>query len=276
MGLALSMWSMHRTVEERDWTVIDFVKYCRQTGIEEVELLSVFWKDIDHELEQVISYMKEEGLRASSYAVTNNFVIADENARKAALQEIIKGIDIAQKLDTSILRVFAGNLIDGISKDEGFEWILEGLSKAAAAAEQSGIILCIENHGKLAGKGIQIKEIIEKVGSGALRSTFDVGNFLLVDENTTEAAKILLPYIQHVHLKDFKQNKGGEYSSLSGKKFDGVAIGEGDVDIATVIDMLKGASYQGAYVLEYEGTGSEMEGIQRCFDHYRSLTGKLG
>lgn len=274
MSLSLSMWSTHRTVEEKEWTVIDFIKYCSQTGIKEVELLSVFWKDIDRELDQVVLYMKEQGIKASSYAVTNNFVIADENARNSALQEIIKGIEIAKKLNTPILRVFAGNLIQGISENEGFRWIIEGLRKAALEAEKSGVILCIENHGKLAGKGSQIKKIIDEVGSSALRSTFDVGNFLLVDENTMEAAKILFPYIQHVHLKDFKKNKDGEYSSLSGEHFDGVAIGEGDVDIAGMIDMLNDAGYQGAYVLEYEGTGSELDGIQRCYDYYNKLTSK--
>jgi hydroxypyruvate isomerase len=33
MELALSMWSVHRTVRKKGWTVLDFLAFCEEEGI---------------------------------------------------------------------------------------------------------------------------------------------------------------------------------------------------------------------------------------------------
>lgn len=272
MELSLSMWSVHRTVRENGWTVLDFLSFCKTEGIRQVELLDVFWKDVERELPQVVAYTAENGIKVSSYAVSNDFVKSTEEERAKVEQDIMDAFPIAKTLGTSIIRVFSGNLSEIASFDEAFDWIVAGLTSAARKAEDEGIVLCLENHGHLAGSGLQVQTIIDKVNSPSLRSTFDTGNFLLVDEDPLTALDILLPNIAHVHLKDFVRKDDGRYKSLGGKAFEGADLGKGDVELKQILDRLASFGYQGAIVLEYEGVGSEAEGIRHSYDNFSTIT----
>ncbi|WP_438350695.1 sugar phosphate isomerase/epimerase family protein [Paenibacillus sp. FA6] len=271
MELSLSMWSVHRTVREKDWTVMNFLSFCTEEEIKHVELLDVFWKDVELELPQVISYIQEHKITVVSYAVANDFVNESAQERSAALTRITEAYPIAKALGTTIIRVFSGDLSGNITYEMALNWIVDGLSEAARQAEPCGILLGLENHGKLAGSGVQIQTIIDRIGSANLRSTFDTGNFLLVDEHPTQALAVLLPVIGHVHLKDFYLEPNGRYKSLSGKAYEGIALGSGDVEIKKIVDRLLEYGYQGAYVLEYEGVGSEAQGIRDSFTYFNSI-----
>ncbi|MEC0245500.1 sugar phosphate isomerase/epimerase [Paenibacillus chitinolyticus] len=276
MKLSLSMWSMHRTTRENQGTVLDFLTFCQQEGIGQVELLDVFWKDKEAEIPAVLAFLKENGITLSSYAVGNDFVKGTPGERAEALRVVKDGIETADRLGTSVVRVFSGNMSDAYTFDSALEWIVSGLGEAAALAERAGITLCLENHGKMAGKGDQVLEILKRVGSPALKSTFDTGNFLLVDEKPLHALEVLLPYIGHVHIKDFAETPEGRYKALSGKTYEGVFAGEGDVRLDAIVSRLKEAGYNGAYVLEYEGTGDEAEGIRKSYENFNHLVQTKG
>ena len=276
MQLSLSMWSLHRTVREKGWTVLDFLSFCKSEGIGSVELLNVFWKNREAEQDDVIRFARNNGIRIVSYAVGNNFVSESAEERETALKEITDAFPVAKAMGASVIRVFSGNLREGIDYETALGWIVDGLSKAARQAEAEGLTLCLENHGKLAGKGSQVKTIIERVGSKALRSTFDTGNFLLVDEHPAESIEVLLNDIGHVHVKDFKEQPGGRYKSLAGKTFEGVAAGEGDTRLKHLLTRLVESGYRGAYVLEYEGLGDEAEGVRKCYRFFREFAGEKG
>lgn len=272
MKLSLSMWSMHRTVRAQGWTALDFLSFCREEGIDQVELLDVFWKNAAEELPFIVSFAKENGIRIASYAVANDFVKADPAEREAALNTILNAFPIAKALGTSTIRVFSGNLSEGFTFESALAHIVEGLGLASALAERQGLTLCLENHGQLAGTGAQVLEILNRVGSPALKSTFDTGNFLLVEEDPLRALDVLLPHVGHVHVKDFKEDPQGRYRSLAGKTFEGTPAGGGLVRMDTIVQRLREAGYDGEYVLEYEGTGDEAAGIRASFDYFKSIS----
>lgn len=272
MKLALSMWSVHRIARQQSWSALDFLSFCRKEGIDRVELLNVFWKNVKEELPEVAEYAKRHGIRIVSYAVGNDFVQSDPAARNEALRQITDAFPVARTLGTGTIRVFSGNLKDGFTFDSALAYIVGGLGEAAAEAERQGLTLCLENHGMLAGTGKQVLDIIERVGSEALRSTFDTGNFLLVGENPLDALDVLLPYVGHVHIKDFYEAPDGPYRSLEGKTFQGIEAGSGLVDLDVIVNRLNGAGYAGAYVLEYEGPGDEAAGIRASYEYFGTLS----
>ena len=271
MKLALSMWSMHRTVRKEGWTALDFLEHCRREGIDRVELLNVFWRDIDAELPRVVEFARTNGIRVGSYAVANDFVHGDPAEREAALRQITDAIPVALTLGTRTIRVFSGNLGEGFTFESALGFIIDGLREAAAAAAAQGMTLCLENHGKLAGTGEQVRHILERVGSPALKSTFDTGNFLLVDEDPLDSLDVLLPQVAHVHVKDFAEDPEGRYVSLAGAKFEGVEAGKGLVRLDTIVERLQAGGYGGEFVLEYEGTGDEAEGIRASYAYFQTL-----
>jgi sugar phosphate isomerase/epimerase len=173
-----------------------------------------------------------------------------------------------------VIRVFSGNLAEGIAFEQARQWIIDGLKTASREAEKSGVTLCLENHGKLAGKADQIKTLLDRVDSPALRSTFDTGNFLLADEHPLDALRLLAPYIGHVHVKDFKEQGNGKYKSIGMRTYEGVPAGEGDASLPDVLDSLQAGGYTGAVVLEFEGIGDEADGIRQSFERLRTMLDK--
>ena len=83
-------------------------------------------------------------------------------------------------------RVFAGDVAEGITFDQAREWIVEGLALASEYADARGIKLALENHGSLAGRGEQVRGLIEDVRAqsenDALGANPDTGNFILVNQ----------------------------------------------------------------------------------------------
>lgn len=263
MKVAVSMWSLHREFYAGRLDVVDFIRWVADTEADGVELLDVFWKDHGTEGPKVLDALRETDLAVGAYAVGNNFVIPDAEARARQVEVITRGIDMARYLDSKVVRVFAGDLAEGIGFDEARDWIIDGLRKAAAYAEDKGITLALENHGLLAGKGAQVQGLIEEVGSTALKATIDTGNFLLVNEDPVHAVKILASLAGHVHFKDFRPAQADEapsYPALSGKRFVGTIIGEGVVDTEAILGILKDSGYDGWLSVEFEGLEEEKLG----------------
>ena len=132
-------------------------------------------------------------------------------------------------------------------------------------AEQKGITMVLENHGLLAGKSSQVKKILERVGSKALKSNADIGNFLLVNENSLDAVRNLNDKIGFLHLKDFKKvdDKHG-YAAIDGSIYQGVVLGKGDVPVSEIINFLKNHGYEGYLSIEYEGMGDPFQETLEC------------
>jgi sugar phosphate isomerase/epimerase len=240
-------------------TLREFIEFCLDNKVEAVELLDCFWEDEKHSFE-IKKYLDEVGMPVSAYSIANDFV-NEEEVRAAEIEKVKKGIDMALFLDTSLLRVFSGDVKEGISYDQGREWIIDCFKECAKYAEAKGVTMVLENHGRFAGKSSQVKDIIVAVNSNALKANTDTGNFLLVGENPLEAVMNLKDDIGFVHFKDFKKSDEEQgYMADDGTWFEGTAIGDGDVPLKDIVDFLRSVGYSGYLSIEFEGGGDPIEG----------------
>lgn len=278
MKVSLSMWSVHKYWYEGKWDTVDFIDFAATTKATGVELLSCFWKDMERDIPRIDEALKKHGLAVASFCACNNFIKEDEESRIAQLKEVTDAIDAAVHFGTPIVRVFSGDKHnDEMSFHEGMMYVLEGLTAAARYAERKGVILCLENHGLFAGRSDQIIGIIRKVGSDALRSTFDTGNFMLVGQNSNDAIQELKPFVKHVHVKDFVKvddpNRG--YAGLTGERFLGKIAGEGDVDLRYILGELKKDGYDGWLSVEFEGEEEQKLGATQAVSYTADLVSAL-
>ena len=150
----------------------------------------------------------------------------------------------------------------------------EGLTEAANYAHSKGVKLALENHGKLAGRGEQVRALIEDVrsncGHDAMGANPDTGNFVLVDEDSVKAVSEEASLAYMVHFKDFEPGPG-VYSSLSGKQYRGTVIGEGAVDLPGCVAALKRSGFNGWLSLEYEGEGDPIAEVERSLANAKAL-----
>lgn len=257
MRLSLSMWSVVEPVKAGKINLMQFIDFAAGQPIAGVELLDYFWRDERSEIPAVKKRMADAGLELAVYSISNDFFQPQASARQQQLVDLKHGVDVANELGVSLVRVFSGSYREGYSQEQGMAWIIEGLAAGAAYAEQNGVALALENHGLFAGRSQQVRDIIESVNSPALRANLDTGNFLLAGENPLLAVKNLADLAALAHLKDFghaEPNQAGHvFESLDGKRLIGSALGAGLVELESIIAALDEAGYRGWLSLEYEG-----------------------
>lgn len=270
MELSVSAWCVQKKLYSKEMDILDFIKYCSINSVKNVELLDCFMED---KIDEIINLLAALNMKVSSYSIGNDVVYQSKEKRDEEVDIMLSAIDVAVKLNTKLVRVFSGNVKDNIAYAEGKQWILESLSKVSKYAEEKNITLVLENHGFFAGKSSQVKEIIETVNSPFLKSTSDVGNFILVEENPLDAVKNLKDHIGYIHFKDFKDLGEAEsvYSSISGKHYQGVILGQGDVPLKEIVAYLDEIGYKGYLSIEYEGVGDPLLETSESIKYAKAL-----
>ncbi|SHL70199.1 Sugar phosphate isomerase/epimerase [Anaerocolumna jejuensis DSM 15929] len=279
MKLSVSAWCLQEKLFGKEMTILDFIRFCHENGVKFVELLDCFLSG-ERDIKEVKELLKELDMKVSAYSISNDFVLSDSSDRRSQVEYMKKSMDTALELGTGIMRVFSGNNKDGMSLDMAEDWIVECFQEAAPLAEQKGITMVLENHGLLAGKSYQVKNIIDRTCSKALKSNADVGNFMLVNENPLEAVKLLKDQIGFLHLKDLKKVDLAEadsaeadtkecYTAIDGSVYQGAVLGKGDVPIPEIIAYMKASGYQGFLSIEFEGPGDPAEGTTECIAYAR-------
>ena len=276
MKLSLSMYSCVRAVQAGLLDLHGFVDYAATQGVAGVELLDIFWADAEREIPAVRERITATGLQVAAYSLSNDFIQPYASARADELANVKRGVDLALELGTEVVRVFSGSARDGISQETGMAWIMEGLAESAAYAESKGVTLALENHGTFAGRSAQVRGIVNKVASPALRANLDTGNFLPVGQDPTQAAEELADLVALVHLKDMRPAKGDESSHIfadpRGQLLAGSVLGDGLVDLAGIRAVKDGVGYRGWWSLEFEGAEEPLAlGVPRSLAAARRL-----
>lgn len=263
MKTSITNYSFHREIGAGRMTVPSFMEEAKKLGFGAVELLSL-WTNKPEQVKEAKKRADDLGLKVCCYDVSNNFCVTGPDL-DAQVEDVRRGIDTAVELGAPVARVFSGNKIEGLKFETARGMIIEGFYRVAPDAENAGITLAMENHGRLAGTSEQVLRIIKSVGSPALKSTFDTGNFTICDEDPIVAARNLAIQVAHVHVKDIAWEGVDEPSFVSneGKKLRPEVIGEGQIDFPKIFRILKNAGFNGYLSLEYEGVEVEPTGVSR-------------
>lgn len=277
MKLAVSMYSYYRTVRGGGMDLPGFIRETKRIGADGVELLDFFYKDVEPERQAALDALAETGLPCPIFSVAQNFAKPLPEERAHELEKIRFGITEAGHYGAGVVRVFAGDVSPGVGFDEARAWIVEGLAAASKLAADAGVKLALENHGKLAGRGEQVRGLIEDVralcGNDALGANPDTGNFLLVDQASHEAIAEVAAWANMVHFKDFahvaSDHTGHVYESLGGARYAGAAVGEGVVDLGACLQALRAAGFDGWLSIEFEGEEDPLTAVPRCVANAR-------
>lgn len=280
MKLAVSMYSYYHAVKDGRLDLPGFIREAARIGADGVELLDFFYgEDVLADRKAASEAMLATGLSCPIFSVAQNFAKPSADEREAEVQKIRFGVDEAVWYGSGVVRVFAGDVTEGITFDQARAWIVEGLAEASRYADGHGVRLALENHGKLAGRGDQIAGLVADVralaGNDALGANPDTGNFLLVDQPSHEAIRQVAHVANMVHFKDFAPEPAGHegfaFESLAGTRFIGTAVGEGTVDLAACLSALREAGFDGWLSVEYEGEEDPMTAVPRCIENARKF-----
>jgi len=275
MRLGLSQWSVRQWFRAGEMDVAGFLAYAKDLGCEGVELLDMFWKDED-EKRRAPELLAEAGLVHSSYSLSNDFALEDAGKREEQLDYMRAGIDDVVTLGATVSRIFGGSPKEGMSYEKARDYIIEGIKASAEYAATKGVVLALENHGRLCGQADQVLDLIAAVGSDHFRANPDLANFTGVMDDPVEATKKVAKYTVHVHAKDIlvvppAEVAEGERTRSDGTALRGCALGEGSVDLPGCLDALREAGFTGFLSVEYEGREDPKTGVPKSVEYMKGL-----
>lgn len=162
------------------------------------------------------------------------------------VDELLPGFfEFAERLGTRNIIVFALGREAGSEGRPVPSTVVGCLAEAAAKAEEAGFQLLLENGpASWADSGRNAREIIEKVGSEALRLTWDPANVAKgesSEEPVAEGYPLVREYVRNVHVKDTAVIEG---------KTEWAMLGDGVVDWPKQISLLKADGYAGFLTCE--------------------------
>lgn len=257
------------------------LKTIKEKGYKYVELHNVFGKTIEACTKEEVMKIKEL-LNKYEMKVTNisstvfflcplynedivtlfnpEFYTIEGNVEKH-LKYLENACVIAKELDCPRIRVFPFRWPDnrkgpfGTSKHK--EIIVSNLKKAVDIASKYDVTLVLENcpYSHMP-KGKMTLEVIQEINDPHLKLLWDPANsYRAIKENVPseyltlsleEELKLVYPYIDHVHLKDY------HYDERFEKPFIHKPIYDGDIDFDMILNYLNKHSYKGALSLEPE------------------------
>lgn len=160
---------------------------------------------------------------------------------ESEVQRLRRVIEAAHAFEARYVRIFsfypAGRTPDAMRDD-----VLVRMAALAKLAEQEDVILLHENEKAIYGETPQrCLDIIESVGSPALRVAWDPANFVQVGvaRPFTDGYAMLRPYLEYLQVKDAKAD-GGQV----------VPAGEGDGQLLATLAALHDDGYTGFASME--------------------------
>ncbi|MGQ9567676.1 MAG: sugar phosphate isomerase/epimerase family protein [Anaerolineae bacterium] len=257
MKVGIDSYSYHRFFGEvypqqspppRRMALDQFLQRAKEIGAEGVSLESCFLPSVEaehlrslrhlldqYELERVYAWGHPRGLEAGK--------------NEKAFQEMLASFAYADLLGAKVMRVVSSSrLYRGEPHGPQLERLKEWYRQAVPVAERYGIRFAVENHMDYTTD--ELLELLEAVSSPYMGITFDFGNFVRLGEDPVEAMRKLGPFVYATHVKDLQVNPGvpsGEWYAYAS-----VPIGEGFLDIPTLLQMLKDAGYTGLLAVEMD------------------------
>ncbi|GIW94709.1 MAG: xylose isomerase [Pirellulaceae bacterium] len=266
-----SFWQF-RHAEYRD--VERCVVLAAELGFDGVELLH---RQMTDESPATLRRIKRtaflHGMDLCGFSTHQGFLSPDEAVRRKNVEHTIHCIELCYELGIPTMRVNTGTWgtsrnfdelmrnrgieppLPGYNDEDGYRWVVDGLSRCLAAAERCGVILGLENHWGLGRTPEGVLRIVKEIDSPWLRVTMDTGNFL---EEPYDKLELLAPYTVLVQAKTYYG--GGLWYTL-------------ELDYSRIAHILDKHGYRGYISLEFEGKEEPMTGIRKSLELLRATVG---
>src|SRR5687768_1596582 len=234
----------------------EFIDRCAAMDLDAVELTSYYFpKEVTPEY---IAKLKRQcyilGLDISGSPIGNTFTHPAGAARDKELQHTRTWIDHAAALGSPAIRIFAGTVQPGQSKEDAKKNAIETIEIACEHAGKRGVLLGLENHGGIVAEANDLLDIVKAVRSEWCGVNLDTGNFRTADPYGD--MEKCAPYAVSVQVKTEITPKGGAKQAA---------------DLKREIQILKNVGYRGYVTLEYEAAENPLEAVPRYLEQLRAL-----
>jgi sugar phosphate isomerase/epimerase len=222
-------------------TLADFIDDCAKMNLDGTELTSYYFPipTTRDYLNQLRQHCFRLGLDVSGTAVGNDFGFSPGRERDEQIALVKQWIDHAAVLGAPVIRIFAGEVKNGVSPKGAHRLMVEGIEECCDYAGQHGVYLALENHGGTTATPEGMLAFIRDVTSPWFGVNLDTGNFY--GEDPYNGLAQIAPYAVNVQIKVVTSDE-----ERNNKK---------PTDFKRLARILSDTGYRGYIVLEYEEDG---------------------
>lgn len=230
---SVNAYSFNSVLRSGEMTFFDMLEFAAEIGLNAVDLTGYYFSSYpeippNNELFKIKKKALELGLNISWTGVRNDFVNPNEVSRSTDKEMIKQWLNVSSKLGASIMRIFSGtHNYEGYTKEEVKKWLIDDFKACAKYAEESGVMLGLQNHHDFLFHSDEVIEVLKEVDSEWFGLILDIGS--LHSENPYEDIRKLAPYANYWFIKEFVYPNGNKTP----------------VDMKKVASILKETEYQG-------------------------------
>jgi sugar phosphate isomerase/epimerase len=238
-------WTLSGFGDEIDPDPAVQVAVLKALGASHIEVRSAWGTNVvdlsDDQLDTLTALLAKEGMQASAVAspIGKVDVSLDPEPEVERLRRIIR---VAHALETPNIRIFSFFRGEGVSVESTRDDVMLRMRLLADEAEREGVTLLHENEKDIYGDTPErVLDLVESVGSSALRLAWDSANFVQVGvaRPHDDGYAMLRPYLDYLQVKDAVASTNTV-----------VPAGEGDGQVLQTLTALKNDGYTGFASLE--------------------------
>ena len=185
-----------------------------------------------------------DGSEAEICCIASSSRYSDPATLEENLAQTRREIDLAGDLGVPVLRVFGGQIAEGIDRDAAIDNLSTALARVADEAEQAGVVVCVETHDAWCNPH-HVAAVMSNVNHPAIAANWDVLHPVRAEGiSVAESLSVLAPWIRHVHMHD---------ATLEPGRIRYVPMGTGAIDHREVIKGLRAIAYGGCLSGEWIG-----------------------
>ena len=216
---------------------------------------------------EVRRMVKAHGLSLTSVCAHANLLDPSSPAVYGT-SEIVKAIRLADLLGVKQVITAEGDPKTAwghaLTPEQRLFLVEERLQTPIAWAEELGVELLLEPHGKVTDDLEQMKRLLDRLGhERTVGVNLDTGNSWLGGGEPLAYVKAFGKRIRHVHWKDMPAAMESQRGKLFGCGMGSIPVGDGVVGIRKVVDALKTIGFEGPTTLEIAGRDAVMKSAER-------------
>ncbi len=181
---------------------------------------------------------------------------------------LIQAIRWASEMGVRIVNTDEGPKPDCLENDEeAFNIMPYTLKRVLPVAERHEVLIGLEPHQLYTSKLGTFRKLLDLVPSPALKVNYDCGNCFLAGNDPIRFLEAVADRTVHVHAKDIScEQSSAERGEVTGTPV-GCACGDGEIDWAGVVQVLRNADYSGVLSVEC-GTEEQAERSIACLKQF--------
>jgi sugar phosphate isomerase/epimerase len=255
---------------ERTMSVFDWIERAGSLDADGLEMYDGFFTSLKPDyLDRVGDAISSAGFAMPMLCCSPDFTNPDPDARKRARDRHTELIGVARRLGgpRTVCRVLSGQRYPQVSRQQGLEWVVDGINQVLVVARELDVVLGLENHYKdsfwkypeFAQKMDVFLELVERIADRRhFGVQYDPSNAIVAGDDPIELLRAVAGRVVSMHASDRYLAEGTTFDDL--RQSDGSlgyspnlrhgVTGKGLNDYHTIFRVLAEHGYKGWISIE--------------------------